>query len=66
MPNTFTEILLERLAQDKVPPPSALMEAYAPRAGQNEPNLQDIITRHLGEAVAALPKVQESESFEDA
>ena len=66
MSTTLIEILLERLAQDKVPPPSALMEAYIPRAGKNEPNLQDIITRHLGEALAALPKVQESESFEDA
>ena len=66
MPKTFTEILRERLSQETVLPPLALMEAYAPRESLSEPNLQEIISRRLGEALAALPKVQESDPFEDA
>lgn len=66
MPKTFTEFLLERLAQDKASTPPELMEAYAPSEGQSDPNLQEIISRRLGEALAALPKVQESDPFEDA
>jgi hypothetical protein len=42
------------------------MEAYAPSESLSEPNLQEIISRRLGEALAALPKVQESDPFEDA
>lgn len=66
MPRTFIEILLERLAQDTPRPPPELMDAYALRAQESEPNLQEIISRHLGDALAALPKPEEIDTFEDA
>ena len=66
MSKTLIEILRERLAQETVPPPPELMEAYAPSESLSEPNLQEIISRRFGEALAALPKVQESDPFEDA
>lgn len=66
MPKTYTEILLERLSEDAPRTLPELMEAYAPSESLSEPNLQEIISRHLGEALAALPKVQESDPFEDA
>ena len=66
MPKTFTEILLDRLAQDVPALPQELMAAFAPRENQSEPSLQEIITRHLGEALSALPKPQESDPFDDA